>query len=571
MIHTRLGAAVLAVAMTACAIPAAAAELPADTADYLRKSVDGGTYVGVIVGLVDGDQVTIQSFGRASKETGKAPDADTGFAIGSITKTFTATLLASEVIAGRMKLDDPVQKYMPADTTITQVGDRPMTLAHVATHLSGLPRMPPSFAPTNPADPWGDYFAGFDDAKLWEAMRTVKPARAPEAGSEYSNFGFGLLGTLVARSAGTSYDALVSERIFKPLGMTRSHMAPHDATRQPIAQGYDRAGKPAQHWTFQSLAGAGAIYSTMTDMLAYLRVNMAVAAKTPSATPLHQAMAMAQQPRADMGGGKIGLAWITAPNGIRMHDGETIGFSSFLGFTMDGTRGVVVLANTIRLEVTSRVGLHLLNSSAPLPMLPPAEVALAPGMLAQYVGRYMVTPEQHVVVTPREGGLDVQLPGQASYPVFASAPDHFYWKIVAAQADFERDAQGRIMRMVLHQNGARQRWPRLGDDGKPVPQPARLALSAEQLDAYVGRFHIDPRNPRAILAITREGDQLMARPNAQQPPVPIFSERADHFEFDTRDMDLDFERDAAGKVIAVTAKTAQNSGRGERLPETSEP
>jgi Beta-lactamase len=93
VIRTRLGAAVLAAALAACAICATAAELPADTADYLRKAIDSGIYVGAIVGLVDGDQVTIQSFGKASEETGKAPDANTAFAIGSITKTFTGTNL----------------------------------------------------------------------------------------------------------------------------------------------------------------------------------------------------------------------------------------------------------------------------------------------------------------------------------------------------------------------------------------------------------------------------------------------------------------------------------------------
>jgi CubicO group peptidase (beta-lactamase class C family) len=548
---------ILAAMFTTSVLLATRAELPASAADYLRRAVDNGVYVGAIVALVDGNQVTIQSFGKASREAGSAPDTNTAFAIGSITKTFTGILLASEVLAGRMQLDAPVQNFLPANVTIPQVGDRPMTIASLATHLSGLPNLPP-LTPATTADP----FADFNDAKLWEAVGKVKLPRAPGATSEYSNFGYGLLGTLIGRAATKSYDALVSERIFGPLGMTRSHLTPNDAKRQPIAQGYNQAGKSVPHWTFQSIAGASAIYSTTTDMLAYLRANMAVAARTAPATPLHQAMALAQEPRADMGGNKIGLGWITTSRGIRLHDGGTAGFSSVLGFTVDGKRGVIVLTNTLRPEITGRVGLHLLDSTLPLPPLP-TTVVLAPEVLEPYVGRYMVAPGQHVTVTPRENGITIRLPGQEPYPVFASGPDRFSWQGVPAEARFERDASGRITRMVLRQNGLRLRWPRLGDDDRPVPQATPRTPTAAELDGYVGRYQL---TRQAVLTITRDGDRLMAQLPGTQQPLPVFSETPDRFEFETLDADLAFERDAGGTVIAVKAVIGQNDVRATRLP-----
>ena len=564
MPRIRICEALAAGTLITCAVPAAAADLPADTAAYIRKAVDGGTYVGVIVGLVDNGEVVVRGFGVANKASGKAPDADTIWEIGSITKTFTGTLLAGEVIAGRMKLDDPVQKYLPAGIMMPQLGERPMTIAHLATHYSGLPRLPANFVPADPADP----YASIDEPALWEMVRTTKPSRAPGTALEYSNFGYGLLGALIARETGVSYARLAADRIFRPLGMTRSVVA--DGVSQPsrLAQGYDGTGKPVRHWTFKAVPGLGGIYSSMADMLAYLRANMAAAAKKGRVTPLREAMALAIQPRADMGRGKIGLAWVSSPgNKMVAHDGGTYGFSSYIGFTPDGRRGVVVLANTLATETTSALGAHLIDPAVPLPPLL-TEVMLPSPALAEYVGRYAITPELQLVVTQRDGRIEVALGGQPPTVAFASSVDHFYFKIVPVQMQFDRDAAGHIVRLVSHQNGQRFRASRIGTDGKPVPQPARLILAPAELDRYVGRYRM---GPETILTVSREGDRLLTQMSGQPSRMPVFSERPDHFEYDLLDADLDFERDAAGKVLAVTASMGPNKMRGEMLPEGKTP
>lgn len=560
MPRIRISEALASSALMTCVMPAAAADLPADTATYIRKAVDGGTYVGVIVGLVDDGEVVVRAFGVADKARGKAPDADTLWEIGSITKTFTGALVAGEVIAGRMKLEEPVQKYLPAGITMQQFGERPITIGDLATHYSGLPRLPANFVPADPADP----YASIDEPALWEMVRTTKPSRAPGTALEYSNFGYGLLGALIARETGVSYARLVADRIFRPLGMTRSIVA--DGVSQPsgLAQGYDGTGKPVRHWTFKAVPGLGGIYSSMADMLAYLRANMAAAAKKGPATPLREAMALAIQPRADMGRGKIGLAWVSSPgNKMVAHDGGTYGFSSYIGFTPDGRRGVVVLANALATETTSALGAHLIDSAVPLPP-PMTEVMLASPKLAEYVGRYAITPEVQVVVTQRGGRIEVAMAGQPPTTAFASSVDHFYFKIVPVQMHFDRNAAGHIVRLVSHQNGQRFRAARIAIDGKPVAQPARLALTPAQLDLYVGRYRM---GPEAILTVAREGDRLLTQMSGQPAPMPVFSERPDHFQYDLLDADLDFERDAAGKVVAVTASMGSKKMRGEKLPE----
>jgi CubicO group peptidase (beta-lactamase class C family) len=541
------------------AFAASPAELPADAARYLEQAVANGQLVGVVVGYVDGKDTAIRGFGVASKDTGKPPDAGTVFEIGSITKTFTAALLAEEVLGGKVKLADPVQKYLPEGITLAQVGERPIELGDIATQRSGLPRMPANFTPANPVDPYVD----FDQKKLWEAVSTVKPARAPGAAYEYSNFGFGLLGEILGRETGMSYRDLVKARIFAPLGMTSTDTVLTDALERRSAQGYGPGGMPAHHWALDAFEGAGAINSTATDMLAYLRANMAASADA-SASALSGALAMAHELRADMGPDakmRIGFAWMTTPSGGgRWHNGGTGGFMSFIGFTEDGKRGVVILSNVGNRPV-DQIGFHLLDMSAALPPTY-TEITLAPEKLDELVGRYEISPQAAFTVTHPSSGLYVQLTGQNALPVYAYGPDKFFAKLVDAQISFERGTDGKIAALTLHQNGQNVRADRLGADGKSVAPPVlQLALTAEQLDAYVGKYQLAPG---IVFTIAREGAQLNAQLTGQ-PALPVYADKPDHFFYKVVDAQLDFERDGAGKV---TALTLHQNGRDLKAPRT---
>jgi len=547
----------VAVASLLAALGASAAEVPADTARYIEQTIANGQLVGVVVAYVDGNDTVIRGFGVASKDTGKPPDADTVFEIGSITKTFTAALLAEEVLGGKVKLTDPAQKYLPDGVTLAQVGERPIELGDIATQRSGLPRMPASFAPANPADPYVD----FDMKKLWDAVSAVKPARAPGAAYEYSNFGFALLGTILGRETGMSYRDLVKARIFVPLGMTSTDTVLTDALKSRSAQGYIRGGMPAHHWAFDAFAGAGAINSTAADMLAYLRANMTASANA-SASTLSRALAMAHELRTDPEPGgtmRLGLAWMTTPTGGgRWHNGGTGGFMSFIGFTDDGKRGVVIMSNHGNRPV-EQIGFHLLNASAPLPEIY-TEITLEPQKLDELVGQYALTPQVMFTVTHPSDGLYVQLAGQNALPVYAYAPDKFFVKVVDAQFSFERGTDGKVVALALHQNGQNLRADRLGADGKSLAPPvAQLALSAEQLDAYVGKYQLDPQ---IMFTIAKDGAQLNAQLTGQ-PAVPIYADKPDHFFYKIVDAQLDFERDGVGKV---TSLTLHQNGRDMKAP-----
>src|SRR5204862_7795160 len=130
------------------------------------------------------------------------------YEIGSVTKTFTALLLAEAVQRGEVTLDLPVQRLLP-DFTIPKSGDRAITLLDLATQSSALPRLPDNLFPKNPANPYADYTT--DDLKQFLAH--YKLPRVPGASYEYSNLGVGLLGIALARHAGLPYEELVRKRI----------------------------------------------------------------------------------------------------------------------------------------------------------------------------------------------------------------------------------------------------------------------------------------------------------------------------------------------------------------------
>src|SRR4051812_4779329 len=187
-----------------------------DVHALVQPLIDGGWCPGVVVGWVTPAGSHVLGYGRFSEKDDRRPDGRTVYEIGSITKVFTSLLLAEMVRDGRMALDDPVQKYLPDSVKMPQKGERPITLQDLATHTSGLPRMPTNFNPKDPANPYADYTVD----RLYEFLNACHPARAPGEAYEYSNVGVGLLGHVIARRAGKEYETLLRERVTRPLDMS---------------------------------------------------------------------------------------------------------------------------------------------------------------------------------------------------------------------------------------------------------------------------------------------------------------------------------------------------------------
>ena len=330
-------------AALALAIPFATARAqPAATGDaeirnVLALRVMSGRNPAIVVGIYENGQTRIIPMG-ASDAPNKALDGNTVFEIGSITKVFTSTLLADMVARGLVALDDPVGKYLPSTVRMPSRDGRVITLVDLATQHSGLPRMPDNLTPADPGNPYADYTA----AHMFEFLSRYQLPRDPGESFEYSNLGVGLLGDALSRRAGTSYEALVTDRILGPLGMRSTTITLTPELREHLAQAYDATGHRTKNWDIPALAGAGALRSTANDMLRFAAAALGAPGTPPGVAA---ALAEAERPRRELPGDgktKIGLNWFTAQAGpveIVWHNGGTGGYRSFLGLDKSASTG----------------------------------------------------------------------------------------------------------------------------------------------------------------------------------------------------------------------------------------
>ncbi|MHB1312949.1 MAG: serine hydrolase [Gemmatimonadaceae bacterium] len=439
------------VAVSSLSAPLAAQDAPADSAvlSIIRERVDAGRFAGIAVGLVtrDGRRHVITYGPRA----GVQPfDGNTVFEIGSITKTFTAALLADMVRKGEVSLDDPVVKYLPTGTVIPSRDGRQITLLDLATQSSGLPRMPSNFAPKDPQNPYADY----TPAQMYQFLGGYTLPRGVGEKYEYSNLGVGLLGQALARRAGTDYETLVTRRVLKPLGMKDTRITLNASMQKRLAPGHSDNGAVAKNWDLPTFAGAGALRSTVNDMLIYIHANADSASRPLGATMATTHFQRRPGPSPQI---MLGLIWnrLKGPNGNTLvwHNGGTGGYRTFTGYSEATGLGVVVLCNTN--QGVDDIGLHLLDATFPLAPLPRVrkEVALAPEVLDRYLGVFALTPAFALTITREGAQLFAQATDQPRFPLFAEKEDEFFLKVVDAQVTFTRDSTGAVTGLVLHQAG----------------------------------------------------------------------------------------------------------------------
>jgi serine-type D-Ala-D-Ala carboxypeptidase/endopeptidase len=312
----------------------------ADIRHMLGERIAARQDVGVVVGIIEPNARRILAHGSFAQDDARPVDGDTLFEIASVTKVFTTLVLADMVRRGEVALDDPVAKFLPPDVKVPERG-RAITLEDLATHTSGLPRLPTNFAPRDWANPYADYSVD----QLYQFLSSYELTRDVGAQYEYSNLGMGLLGHVLARRAGTDYETLVVSRIAKPLGMDSTRIALSPDLRARLATGHNAMLNPVPNWDDATLAGAGSLYASVNDLLTFLSVHLA---DETSLTPAIAATLSARKPTGT-DGLAIGLGWhITTRNGVEFvwHNGGTGGYASFVGFSPRTGVGIVVLSNS---------------------------------------------------------------------------------------------------------------------------------------------------------------------------------------------------------------------------------
>ena len=423
--------------------------------------IDAGDVVGMVVGLAVGTEHAVIGYGHFSQEKQQAPDANTLFEIGSISKTFTALLLADMVEREMVRLDDPVQKLLPESVQVPKRGNVPITLLDLATHTSGLPRMPGNWKPARSGDPYFDYtkemlfeyLTRAANPGLLRSLATVIEGN-PERKYAYSNLGAGLLGQALALRASMSYETLLTERITRPLGMKNTCITLSTKQRRRFSPGYNADGVPVSSWNWErsSLAGAGGIRSSATDMLRYLSANMGA-----TKTCLRAAMDATHQPQHRINETlSIGLGWhINTKRDFIWHNGRTGGYCSMALFDEARRLGVVVLANTSS-DVIDKLGisaLRVLRGQSPPPVRQRHTISLGEDLLQKYVGTYVALAFGRMTITLEGTQLMAQITGQEKIRIYPESETEFFYRVVDAQISFDEDQQGRVTRLILHQHG----------------------------------------------------------------------------------------------------------------------
>ena len=287
--------------------------------------------MGIVVGVISKRGREIISYGRFDRDDPRVPDGETVFEIGSITKVFTALLLSDMALRKEVALNDPVAKYLPASIRMPTRNGKQITLLDLATHYSGLPPEP---AHSNQA---------YSVDQMYDFLNQYQLTRDPGARFEYSNFGYGLLGQVLAQRAGTDYETLLRTRITESLQMNHTGLHLTADMQAHLTPGHS-GGSKSLPIPVHALAPAGAIRSNVDDMLIFLAANLGLT-DTPLSPAMQQMLKVRRHEAPNL---EIGIGWdiFHGANLAALHNGKTFGYHAFIVFEPRRKIGVVVLSNT---------------------------------------------------------------------------------------------------------------------------------------------------------------------------------------------------------------------------------
>lgn len=382
----------------------------------LRYLVEDSLAPGVVLGVLEEDGTRrIVHYGSAGEGARPLGPRST-FEIGSVTKTFTATLLAEMTLRGEVALEDPISKYLPAHVRAPSRAGREVTLLDLATHTSGLP-----LTGHRPSDPW-DPSADFTVEELYAFVDTVELWDIPGHRFNYSNVGMALLGHLLGRAVGSTYADLLRERILEPLDMTATGLGIEGAVAEYIVRGHYRRGVTRYRTPAEAAHGQGGLVSNAEDLLKYLHAHVG-----PPRTELERAMRMTREVRGTAVEGRYGLGWRILRLGEReivFHGGGTAGFTTRVAFDPERRIGTVLLANVRRFP--DALATALLPPSPPPPEWRRVDVARE--VLVRYEGEYRSTSgeNRYYVRLEDEGWLTYQPAGAVRARLYATSDTTFY-------------------------------------------------------------------------------------------------------------------------------------------------
>lgn len=420
--------------------------------------IDSQVLAGVSVGIVKNGHKKSWSFGKTDLTKNDAPNDQTLYEIGSVTKVFTSILLANEVVLGKVSLDEPIGQSAVGKKFLPGWKNNKITFRHLATHSSGLPRLPSDLLMQDAKQPYSNY----STEQLYKYCSEYEFTREPDEKIEYSNLAVALLGQLLADMNNTDYESLLKERIISPLEMKSTTISLSPSLNDRLAQPYDVDLGESNPWELGSFVSAGAIRSTIHDMLLFSKACL-----TPPKGDLGKAINLAWEvafkpiSKEDFA---MGLGWHIARDGsTRFHNGQTGGYHSSIFVSRKLNTAVVVLSNTATVEV-DRLGEDLIRMTAGIKTEPrtfPKLSQPSEAVMQKYVGKFSLSPIMTMQVKIDKGRLMVGLTGQSYYRVYPRSDTQWDYRIVQATLTFDIDEKGECNSVDLFQNNVHQKATRI--------------------------------------------------------------------------------------------------------------
>ena len=436
------GLAVLPGAKAALPVASARADVAADLRTAFQAAFDGSGPGAAVIVVKDGKVLLRDARGLANVELGVPLAPDSVFRIGSVTKQFTAAAILMLVQEGKLAVGDPITKYLPD----YPVQGRTITVEHLLTHTSGIKSYTGMLA-------WrGIIPLDKNVREMIDIFKDQPMEFEPGERWAYNNSGYFLLGAIIEKVSGKSYESFVKERIFEPLQMKQSYYDRPGPIIPKRAAGYSRLGTSAQNAEYLSMTqpySAGALASTVDDLAKW---DAALYGDSPltaaSRAQMFKPYALKAGESAHYGyGWMIGRYRDTA---VVEHGGGINGFTCHVVRMPDARVYVALLTNAGGGASPQSHARRLATIALGQPLAATDTLPSEP-VLEQYVGRYHSDGPPPVVreVTRQGARLSMQRPGAPPSELVALAPDTFYARESLALVTFQRDASGKVTAVAV--------------------------------------------------------------------------------------------------------------------------
>jgi CubicO group peptidase (beta-lactamase class C family) len=410
-------------------------------AQIVQDAVTSQHFMGTVLVARDGTPILDKAYGSADLEWNIPNAPDTRFRLGSITKQFTASGILLLEERGKLKVEDPISKYLPDEPAAW----KNITFFHLLTHTSGIPS-----------------FTSFPDYQELQG-RPVTPEQLvarfhdkpldfqPGEKWNYSNSGYALLGYLLEKISGQKYCDFLQQNIFTPLAMHDSGCDRNSAILPRRASGYTPGPHGLENASYIDMTvpfSAGELYSTTGDLLRWQHGLFGGKLLHPASlkkmtTPFKENYGFGLEIQTIKGHERIS------------HGGGINGFNTFEAWYPREKLSIIVLSNVngnAPEEISGRLASVMLDEPVVLAS-ERKEIPVPATALSRYIGVYQLAPNFSIAISLQGDHLVAQATNQPAAPIFASTPTRFFYRVVDAEIEFFPGASGKIDHLVLYQGG----------------------------------------------------------------------------------------------------------------------